>query len=450
MSPPHHVVPDEHFHALAAGGGGAASVGLLARAEYSKHLLLLRGVVEAARTARHPDAGAARDAYTLLSAAQKCHAAAADAVLRHPAVGAWAWRTFRALDRGDPSPPHAPARLAAVAAAAAVRAGKPFAVEVPVEDGGVMLPSLGRAAASGTTALVRRTTGDAEVVSPGYRVLVPRDPHQDTPGWQGLRRLSVTAKGRSLHLLIDDLDPYRMPGAHVSNERLPASEVERWLRLLHEAWVILRTHHWTIADEVAAAIRVLTPLDSLADDQTSGSSRETFGSIALSSPPDARTMALTFAHEVQHGKLSALLDVIPLLHPAPGRRYYAPWRPDPRPLGGLLQGAYAYIGVSGFWRRQRHHESADSAVAANAEFCRWREAAEQTADTIASSGHLTAHGKIFVDGMTRTLRDWAREDVPPAAVVRARRDAAGHRTHWLARNSDDVNGASPGGGAVHG
>jgi hypothetical protein len=35
--------------------------------------------------------------------------------------------------------------------------------------------------------------------------------------------------------------------------------------------------------------------------------------------------------------------------PAP----YAPWRSGPRPLNGLLQGAYAFLGVSGFWRQQR-------------------------------------------------------------------------------------------------
>lgn len=34
------------------------------------------------------------------------------------------------------------------------------------------------------------------------------------------------------------------------------------------------------------------------------------------------------------------------------RRYYAPWREDPRPISGLLQRTYAFLEVSAFWQRQ--------------------------------------------------------------------------------------------------
>lgn len=37
----------------------------------------------------------------------------------------------------------------------------------------------------------------------------------------------------------------------------------------------------------------------------------------------------------------------------PRRRYYAPWRDHPRPAVGLLQGAYAHVGVTEFWWRRR-------------------------------------------------------------------------------------------------
>src|SRR5581483_603165 len=76
--------------------------------------------------------------------------------------------------------------------------------------------------------------------------------------------------------------------------------------------------------------------------------------------------AVTLAHELQHLKLGALLDIVTLALPDDGRRYYAPWRDDPRPLGGLLQGAYAYFGVSGFWRPHwpsRHSDPADGLLA---------------------------------------------------------------------------------------
>jgi HEXXH motif-containing protein len=38
--------------------------------------------------------------------------------------------------------------------------------------------------------------------------------------------------------------------------------------------------------------------------------------------------------------------------PESGRRCYAPWREDLRPISGFLQGTYAFLGVSGFWRRR--------------------------------------------------------------------------------------------------
>ena len=62
-------------------------------------------------------------------------------------------------------------------------------------------------------------------------------------------------------------------------------------------------------------------------------------------------LASVLVHECQHAKLNAVLDLIPLSRPDQAR-YYAPWREDPRPLGGLLHGAYAYLGVSDFWRVQ--------------------------------------------------------------------------------------------------
>jgi len=70
--------------------------------------------------------------------------AAADAVIRYPSVGAWALHTARALDSGpvaladDPGRPAAePGSLSAVAAAAAIRAGLPGEIEVPVTGGAV-------------------------------------------------------------------------------------------------------------------------------------------------------------------------------------------------------------------------------------------------------------------------------------------------------------------------
>ena len=48
--------------------------------------------------------------------------------------------------------------------------------------------------------------------------------------------------------------------------------------------------------------------------------------------------------------------MIPLMKPC-NERVYAPWRPEPRPVVGLLQGVYAHLGIARFWGAQWHVET---------------------------------------------------------------------------------------------
>ena len=425
-----HRMPPDLFDALAEGGGGPEAVRVLAAAQYSKHLLLLRSVLTTARAAGHGQAALACRGYDLLTDAQRHNAAAADAVIRHPSVGAWALRTLRAL-RGGPAMSGAePAGLCAVAAAAAIRARLSADIEVPPIGGAVMLPSLGSAAVAGGSATVRSAASGAAVLSAGEWIDIPADPHRDAPGWQALWHLRTGP----FEVLIDDLDPFRMPATPDVAPRLGAADLNRWDAVFHDAWRLLTEHHPEIAAEVVGAIRVIVPLSMPPRGQVSSSTAENFGAIALSEPPDPRTFAVTFAHEVQHLKLSALLDIVGLTRPDDGRRFYAPWRDDPRPVSGLLQGAYAYLGVSGFWRRQRHLDHGTAGIRAHAEFARWREAAANVVETLQSSGLLTPAGLDFVDGMTRTLDPWQHEPVPAEALALARSEAEQHLADWHAAN----------------
>jgi uncharacterized protein len=426
MSIRYHSVSRPLFRAIAAGGGGAEAIAVLASAQYSKHLLLLRGVVDTAQAAGHDQAVLARGGYDLLAAAQRCDPGAAGLVIGHPAVGAWALGTLRALRRNAPTPGAEPGGLCAVAAAAAIRAGFRAEIEVPVLAGAVMLPSLGAAAADGGSAAVRNAADGANVVSAGGRVELPPDPHRDAPGWSGLRRVRVG----SLDALIDDLDPFRMPAAAHVASRLRGGEAGIWSAAFRTAWPTIDRHHPAITAEVAAAVAVVVPLLIPSRGMVSASSPETFGAIALSKPPDASALAVTLAHEVQHLKLSALTDIVTLTLPDDGRRFYAPWRDDPRPLNGLLQGAYAYLGVSGFWRAQRHLDDGADGIRSHAEFARWRAAAAQAAQTLQSSDRLTPAGTEFVQGMAQTLRAWAAESVPQDAQALARHQAEQHLSRW--------------------
>lgn len=425
-----HRIPRRLFDALAAGGGGAEAIRELAASQKSKHVILLRGVLAGAEASGPEQARLASHGYDLLADAQQRDPAAADAVIQYPSVGAWALRTVRALSDDSTAPAAKPGGLCAVAAAAAIRAGLASEIEVPVSSGALALPSLGVAWVDGERAVVRNAAGSAQIVWPGGRIDLSSDLWSETPGWSGLRHI----RAGTLELLVDDVDPFRMPAAPYLAPRLSADEARAWGGVFRQAWQMLQQHHPLIAREVEAAISVIVPLQAPSSGRVSSSSPETFGAIALSEPSDPCTLAVTIAHELQHLKLSALLDIVPLILPDDGRRFYAPWRDDPRPISGLLQGAYAFLGVSGFWRRQRHLESGNAAIQASTEFARWRVAAEEVVATLASSGRLTSAGLDFVQGMAQTLAAWKADQVPAEARALAEHEAEQHLAAWRAAN----------------
>jgi uncharacterized protein len=421
-----HSISRELFTAMARGGGGPAAMRELAAAQHSKHLILLRAVLEATHPASRPDDRLAVAGYDLLARAQRKNPAAAQAVISYPSVGAWALHTIR----GDQLVPGAqPAALAAVGAAAAIRAGLDADIEVPVTAGQVILPSLGAATAEGSTALIRTAAG--EIHSGSLRVTM----RPGAVGWRELR----TIQAGSLDVFVDDLDPFRMPATDGQpTGRLTQAQAMELADMLTAAWNVLDP---ASAAEIAALIRVIVPYRAPDSGLVSTSSPQTFGTVAMSRQPDRYTCAETLLHEAQHIKLSALLDLVSLCKPDDGQRYYAPWRVDPRPASGLLQGAYAFLGVSGFWRRQR--ESAPEPEVrqrAAAEFARWRDGAALVCDTLLSSGQLTPEGLAFTGEMAKVLAAWQREAVSAAALAVARTKADRHATQWQA----DHGAMSPG------
>ena len=430
-----HALPRDLFDSLAAGGGGSGAMRALAEAQRSKRLLLLRGVVTEAEAAGVGQARLARHGYEVLTTAQRTDWLAVDAVLRYPAVGAWAVRTLRGLRDGSPMPGAEPARLCTVAAAAAARAGVAAEVELGTAHGTVVLPSLGTAMISTSAATVFISDGTATVRWAGGRIEIPGEPGRQARGWLPLRHI----REGTLEVTVDDLDPFRMPAVPGLSSRLSAREMSSWKTSVQQGWRLITAHHPSVAEEFRAAVTVIVPLIRPPHGQVSSSSRETFGAIALSQPPDPYTCAVTFAHEIQHLKLSALLDLCTLTLPDDGRGYYAPWRPDPRPLSGLFQGTYAYLGVCAFWRRERQLTAATARARADAEYALWRAGVTRAIETLGSSGRLTSTGTDFVEGMARTVSSWKDDPVPRAARDFARDEAQRHMLRW-----ERVNGPLPG------
>jgi HEXXH motif-containing protein len=412
----------ETFGALAKGGGGPEAIASLVAAEYCKHAILLNGVLRAVRgTDRYAPV---REGCDLLAEAWRVSPDATEAVVRYPAVGAWARRTLQAIRSGAPGTVAESDGMLAVSAAAAIRAGLDARINVPVRDGLVVLPSLGAAVIPDSRArlvTVRSRPGGATVGPVG----IPPNPHVEASGWLPLRRV----RARALDVLIDDLHPFRMPGLARPSRR--AATAQEWEHALQDAWLVLESGHNALAAEVGATISVIVPQSPISARPSSSTSPEAFGAVAMSVPRDPVSGAETLVHEVQHLKLAALLDMVRLILPDDGQRYYAPWRDDPRPLGGLLQGTYAFVGVTRFWREQR---ASGSTSDADWKFARSLQGVMLATGTLRASGRLTPAGQEFFEHIEATLASWQQDPVPAAARAEARRAAVAHQARWEASN----------------
>ncbi|TDQ53464.1 HEXXH motif domain-containing protein [Actinorugispora endophytica] len=435
-----HTLSDARFAALARGLGDGSTVALLRAAQLSKRLVRLRALHDAAR-----DSGLAvwfLPGYALLARVQRTAPDAVREVLTLPQVGAWAAHTLRRL-RGSvrlDEPLWADvAHIGAVAAAAAVRAGVDFSVEVPVREGAAALPGLGLARIGGTaaTALVRGSGGRATVYGDGRaRVPLPEEPGVESPDWLPVRRVAVEQDGLRLSVALEDLDPYRDPHGLGAAPRLSADDAARWRRVVGGAWRLLVRDHPEYAAGVASGLGELVPLRGRDGGKgRNATSADSFGSASVSEPADEVSLAVGLLHEFQHAKLGALMDLIPLHGACGDRVFYAPWRDDPRPLPGLLHGVYAHMGVADFWRARRDPADGPDAEFARFEFTRWHAQTRGAADTVARSGLLTPAGRRFLDGLRARLAETAPEAAAEPPSPRPALDAsADHALLWRLRN----------------
>lgn len=435
-----HKITARQVRALADGTSTAADLNILAAGQRSKFLAMLALVVRMATEARHPEAAAAAAGWRLLARVQRQAPRAVEDLLRYPSVGAWATTavlTLTSLSCGDSVPP---GRLALIAAAAAIRGGVPCTVELPASmcaGPTLHLPSLGSvllpSQLCGKPAVFRHHDKTSEISGEHAKVVLPRRLETGERNWRPLPAVALGSGRMAFRLIIDDADPCRLAAHGTQLDRLTFSQLDEWQRRISGGWHLLTLRHRRTATDVRSLIRTVTPVTGTGG-AMSVTSRQVFGSIGLSLPDDDVAMALTLSHEVQHAKLSALMDLLPILtEPAPGL-YYAPWRPDPRPLASLLQGMYAHLGVARFWHRHRKVVLEPAEVHhAYVEFARWRSACAQVAEVVSTRPELTRCGSAFVGGMVRLLDTLRSEYVPPEAQVQANQAVSEHQRQWETR-----------------
>jgi uncharacterized protein len=430
---PVHSLPVQDFDSLAAGYGSEAAVGHLSRSQHG----IVRALLGVVRERSGDSVPAA--VWEILSRLDAAHSPALEEVLAHPYIRAWGVRFLpgsasapRAWTEGRHLADSDALYVASIAAAAAIRAGISVQLDVPVRDGFAHLPTLGRLPVPNATAatLTIATGADwfAARLPEGERTFKVHssEPHA---GWQPVRALQADRSA----IRLEDTDPYRDCHQWPAADRVPEAEVDQWHLRYRQAWDLIVREFPQYVPGLATGLTTITPLaNDVRGREISAAARQAFGSVAIALPDSADTLAMLLLHEFQHVKLGALLDLFDLCDRDDTRRFYAPWRDDPRPLEPLLQGTYAHIAVTEFWRVRWRQLPSAQAEAAAARFALWRVQTSAAADTLAESGSLTPLGARFVDGIRATLARWLDEPVPPAAASEAQRWAAAHRAQWRA------------------
>jgi HEXXH motif-containing protein len=416
-----HRLPWADFDALAQGDVGVEVVHHLRRIERSRRLLLARALLD--EVTKTPDLfgplASPEEAWNLLARVEAADPTTFDDVLAHPYVGSWAGYTIRLLRNAIsgvcPLWMHV-GHLNAIAAAAAVRAGMRFHISVPVWEGSIILPTLGLGRfpvdQPHLTAEVSSDGRRTEIRHGGSRVVLPDRLEVDTPDWWSVRQVTAADDRRRLTVRLDDLDPYRGLREPVRPRRLDVTEVETWSDVIGDAWRLLDRHLPDLADTLSAALESLVPMPEVPFRSASASTGEAFGSALVARPADGAELAATLVHEVQHIVLGGVLHVTRLYEDDPSERFYVPWRSDPRPLSGALQGAYAFFGIAAFWRAIAQAETGALARRATFEFALSRSHAWLVLEKLRDDSALTSAGRRFVDGIAGRLGPWQDEQVP--------------------------------------
>jgi HEXXH motif-containing protein len=437
---PHHL-PWTDFDAFARGGGGPAAVRRLRAAERSRRLLLLRGIID--QTAKYPEVAAPlpspERAWELLARVQQHAPDVVETILAHPYTGSWAGYTTR-LCRQDvtgvcPFWVHL-GHVHSLAAAAAVRAGASFDAELPIWQGTVSLPTLGMVRLPGGEAF-----GVAQVFAGSDGIVVrnrqaevrlPADLSVETAGWHPIRRITSWYGDQRLSVRLDDLDPYRGLYEPIPPRRLTALEVESWRTVVDDAWQLLATHLPGIAAALPAGLESLVPAPAVAFRLPSASTGEAFGSAIVAYSNDPEQLAAALVHEFQHIRLGGIQHLATLHTDDPRERLYAPWRDDPRPIGGVLHGIYAFSGVAAFWRALAAAEPGNEL--ASFEFAMWRGASWRTLRALHQDKSLTGTGRRFLDGIAAEIAPWQDQPVAARPAAWATTSALDHYATWRLRH----------------
>ncbi|WP_260219142.1 aKG-HExxH-type peptide beta-hydroxylase [Streptomyces gossypii] len=392
----------------------AADDRLLHAGQHSRRLVLLRGLLAQMdrHSVPHPKRERLDDYWRLLERAESRAPVAAREALAYPSIGNWLVQALSVPVRDISARGEFLDGFGAIAAAVALHAGAGFRMTLPTQGGRLTLPGIGvyeartesvrlvagprslRLTSGGRGGVVLRTVPDA----PCRRAQGP------AAGWRGLR----TLPGGSV--LLDDLDPHRAgppltarSAQSESGSGLGSRRLRAWRSRWQAALALLGSADPGRRTEVASLVRSVVPLERESGAVVSATLRAAPWSVLTGLPESAHDMATVLVHEVQHSKLAVLSDLVPL-HPAEGPAVHqVSWRPDPRPVGAVLQGTYAHLALADLWYRMAQRTGASPAArdVARRRCAHYREQTDEALVLLLRSGELTFAGEVFTRAMRR-------------------------------------------------
>ena len=379
---PVHRLSPEAFDSLAAGPGSTDAIDALVAMRLSLTRALV-ATVAASDVAWRDESlkEATEEGWAQLCALELEHPDEVAHVLSHPYVQVWAEQCLEATDESRQELDRA--YLANLAVAVACRAGVRRQIMVPVRNSRIFAPTVG--------ALKIRTT-TARCV----------------PVWTGAgrfaldRRHAVWEPARIIatgiwRLVLEDLDPFRDCQEWPAAPRCSAGQWLTWNVGLSEAGSRLSADIPSYAVGLGTCLRAIVPLRQAASQDRSATARQAFGAVAIAPSRRPHGIDALLVHEFQHVKLNALLDMHDLFDVTDTRRIQVPWRPDPRPVEGVLHGIYAYLAMMQLDQAQCRRERQD--------YLRLRSWVAETAENLLKTDVLTSDGERFVAGMYRATVD---------------------------------------------
>ncbi|MEU9745381.1 aKG-HExxH-type peptide beta-hydroxylase [Streptomyces niveus] len=404
-------VPPDTLLRIAATRQRSCDLDLLHAALHSRRLVLFKALL--ARVGRGELPPAARAAFDrdwrLLERAESPAPAAARRLLDYPAVGGWIVDALNA-----PGPDGLTAALhplGGIAVGTALRTGARLDTVLPTAGGRLVLPGVG--AQDARAARVRVRSGPhgtllTPVGNSARSVFLRPDGRGAGAGWSCLAVLPGSA-GR-----LDDLGT----GHTLVPDAAPRPDRAAWLTRWRAAVALLASADPWRAAEVTRLVRSVVPMTPAGGGASSGTLRAAPWAVHTALPDTARRFAEVLVHELAHSKLAVLADLVALHHADGSAVHHVPWRKDPRPLDGVLQGTYAHLALADLWSRVAERPAATPA-ARHVARARREEYRAQVADALTvllDSHQLTEHGVRFTVSMKQHLTSLGRGSNSPYAL----------------------------------